>query len=100
MISQTKKNWTIVLVLLVLFTAVSLPFVHYHEILDHNTSLIIKSSSSICFYSHITSIEASSPLSEVCKLTFTSISHSIFVEYFSLSFVPGNFGDRAPPFFG
>jgi len=100
MIRTSKKILTLAWVLLLFSTAVTLPYVHYHEVLNHNTPLLVKSDSSICFFSHNPSIELTPSFEQLDQLPILNQSIFSLQESVYLTSITGNLGDRAPPIVG
>lgn len=95
--SKTNKIMIVIWSLLLLTASVTIPYVHYHEVLQKNTPLLVKSDSTICFYSHSPSIELSvkseptTPLAFDSQFFFSKKENPLFLA------IHGNLGDRAPP---
>jgi len=87
-------------VLLLFSASVTLPYVHYHEVLQQNAPLLVKSDSSICFYSHTPSIELTPSLEQRDQFPFLTQRSFIPQKSVYLSSLAGNLGDRAPPRLG
>ena len=100
MIRTSYKIMTFAWVLLLFSVAVTLPYVHYHEVLQKNAPLLVKSDSSICFYSHTPSIELTPIFEQSDQFPFLTQISFIPQNSVYLLILAGNLGDRAPPRFG
>lgn len=100
MISTSRKLIALAWVLLLFSTAITLPYVHYHEVLHQNIQLLVKGDSSICFYSHSNSVELTPIFEQTEQLVYFTENLFSRNEFVQINYIHGNLGGRAPPLLG